>query len=361
MHNETKRIQGIVLPLVLIIGLLLSAGIFTFMRRSIVDGILVSNRDNNAAAMALARGGIQVGTAVAYRQRYRSQVLAMSNKDGGATLDDFWAHVGSSSLETQWGGKLVVELEDAGARLNINALVPYGLEQEGEEVSQELQASEESEEFLVEVLRKVILEMEPSDEREFTYDERELARNLIDYLDADDVAISGRNESDYYLSQTPPYMPPNGPIMSIDEIAMVEGFDARLANQLKPYLTVHPLLGDQGINANTAPSHVLALLYHGSSGDMSLANEGVVGDIMKVRESGRFVCSQTESDSEKCVPLSEVGLGDGGIFPPVALPQMTLVFKITSRAEVNQVVRTIEAVIDLTNRASPQLLSWRSN
>jgi len=360
MRNQTKRMQGIVLPLVLIIGLLLSAGIFTFVRRSIVDGILVSNRDNGAAAMALARGGIQVGTAVAYRQRYRSQLLAMSNRDSGATLDDFWAHVGASSLETQWGGKLVVELEDAGARLNINALVPHGLGLEGEEVSQELQANEESEEFLVEVLRKVISEMESSGEREFPYDERELARNLIDYVDADDVAISGRNENDYYLGQTPSYTPPNGPIMSIDEIAMVEGFDAQLANQLKPYLTVHPLLGDQGINVNTAPSYVLSLLYHGSSGDMRLAREDVVTNIMKVREGGRFVCSQTESDSEKCVSLSEVGLGDGGIFPPVTLPQVTLVFKITSRAEVNQVVRTIEAVIDLTNRESPQLLSWRS-
>ena len=79
MKNQEKRTQGIVLPLVLIIGLLLSAGIFTFLNRSIVDGILVSNRDNGAAAMALAKGGIQIGTAVAYRQRYRAQILAMSN------------------------------------------------------------------------------------------------------------------------------------------------------------------------------------------------------------------------------------------------------------------------------------------
>ena len=362
MKNENKRTQGIVLPLVLIIGLLLSAGIFTFLNRSIVDGILVSNRDNSAAAIALARGGIQIGTAVVYRQRYRAQVLVNSNRDAGSTLDDFWARVGYSSLETEWGGKLVVEVEDAGARLNINALVPQGVEtQSDEEASQESRASEESEEFLVEVLRKVIMEMEPSEEREFTYDERELARNLIDYLDADDIAINGRNEDDYYLSRNPPYSPANGPMMSIDEIAMVEGFDVDLANAMKPYFTVHPLLGEQGINVNTAPSHVLALLYFGSSGDMSLAREDVVGDILKVREAGRFVCSETESDTKKCVPLSEVGLAEGGIFPPVSLPQVSLVFKITARAEVNQVVRSIEAVIDLTNRETPQLLSWRSN
>lgn len=361
MHDNSKRTAGIVLPLVLIIGLLLSAGIFTFLNRSIVDGILVSNRDNEAAAMALARGGIQLGTAVVYRQRHRAQVLAMSSRDAGSTLDDFWARVGSSSLETDWGGKLVVEIEDTGARLNINALVPQGVAPQGEEVSQESQANQEAEEFLVEILRKVIGEMRPSTEREFTYDERELSRNLIDYIDADDIAINGRNEDDYYLSQIPPYSPANGPLMSIDELAMIEGFDVELTNALRPYLTVYPLLGDQGINVNTAPSHVLALLYFGSSGDMNLAKEDVVTDVMKVREAGRFVCTQTESDPKKCVPLSEVGLAEGGIYPPVTLPQTSLTFKITARAEVNQVTRIIEAVIDTTNRETPQLLSWRSN
>lgn len=361
MQDSTKRKAGIVLPLVLIIGLLLSAGIFTFLNRSIVDGILVSNRDNEAAAMALARGGIQLGTAVVYRQRHRAQVLSMSNRDAGSTLDDFWARVRFSSLETEWGGKLVIEVEDTGARLNINALVPHGTGTQGEEASQESQANQESEEFLIEVLRKVIAEMKPSEEREFTYDERELARNLIDYMDADDIAINGRNEDDYYLGQVPPYSPANGPMMSIDEIAMVEGFDVELTNALRPYLTVYPLLGDQGINVNTAPSHVLSLLYFGSSGDMNLAREELVSDVMKVRDADRFVCTETERDPKKCVSLSEVGLAEGGIYPPVDLPQVSLTFKITARAEVGQVARTIEAVIDTTNRETPQLLSWRSN
>ena len=95
--------------------------------------------------------------------------------------------------------------------------------------------------------------------------------------------------------------------------------------------------------------------------DLALAKEDVVIDIMKVRETGRFVCTQTEADPENCVSLSEVGLGEGAIFPPVTLPQTSVVFRVTSRGQVNQVIREIEAVIDLTNRESPQLLSWHSN
>ncbi|MAI77903.1 MAG: hypothetical protein CL917_03090 [Deltaproteobacteria bacterium] len=361
MKPTSKRLQGVVLPLVLIIGLLLSAGIFTFVRRSIVDGILVANRDNGAAAMALARGGVQIGTAVLYQQRYSSQIQAMEGRDPGATLDDFWAQIRHSNLTTEWGGSLVIEIEDAGARLNLNSLVPHAVPNEEGEVSAESQASEDTEEFLVELLRKIISEIPPNSGEELVYDERELARNLIDYLDADDVAINGRNENDYYLSQNPPHSQANGPILSMEEVAMIEGFDARLAEAMKPYITVYPLFGEEGINLNTAPSHVLSLIYHGSSGDMRLASEAMVGDIMQARETDRFVCSQTESDPDKCISLTEVGLGEGGIFPPVTLPQVSLVFKITSRGEVNQVAKTVEAVIDLTNRESPQLLSWKSN
>ncbi|MFP6640934.1 MAG: hypothetical protein VCC04_11880 [Myxococcota bacterium] len=359
-----RRRQGIILPLVLIMGLMLSAGIFTFVRRSVVDGILVTNRDDGAAAMALARGGIQIATAVLFQQRYGAQMLAMDGKDTGSTLDDFWAQIASSSLTTSWGGSLRIEIEDAGARLNLNALVPQGLlsEDEDEEVSLESQASEEAVEFLTEFLEKVISEVEPTDAEEVIYDPaRDLAENLIDYLDADDVAISGRHEDEYYESQDPPYTAANGPMLSVEEIAMVEGFDARLAEAIKPYVTVYPLLGEEGININTAPSHVLALVYFGSSGDMRLAKEDVVLDIMNLRANGQFVCTQTESDPEKCVSLSDVGLGEGAIFPPVNLPQTSVVFKVTSQAEVNQIVKKIETVIDLTDRESPQLLSWRSN
>ena len=344
--------RGIVLPMVLIVGLVLSASIFTFLRRSMVDSMLAQNREHLAAAEGLARGGVSIATAVVFHHRFSGLMGQLNNRHPGTSLSDLWAQVGVHSLQTAWGGRLEVTIEDAGSRLNLNALVPAG------KTVEESQPSEEAEEFLVQFFEKVIDESVGSLAGE-TYEPREMARNLLDYLDADDVGISGKPENAYYADQIPPYSPPNGPLLSVDEIALIEGFDARIAKRIKPYATVFPLLGEAGINVNTAPAHVLAIIQHGSSGDMRLADEDIVRSILDRRDQDRIVCTQTESDPERCITLSEVGLGTGSIFPPAELPQEAMVFRVTSVATVQSVVRQVDAVIDISDRENPQLLSWR--
>jgi hypothetical protein len=186
-----------------------------------------------------------------------------------------------------------------------------------------------------------------------------MARNLLDYIDTDDTAISGRKENDYYLGLTPQYLAPNRPLLSVEEIALIEGFDVQIAQAMKPYVTVHPLTGGPGINVNTAPAHVLALLYYGNSGDMRLADEDIVRRIMQARLDDRLICTRTELDPDRCIPLSEVGLGEGTIFPEVILPSEPTVFIVRADAKVSQARRSIEAVVDVTNPAEPRLLSWR--
>ncbi|MCS5634900.1 MAG: general secretion pathway protein GspK [Myxococcota bacterium] len=344
--------RGIVLPMVLIVGLLLSASIFSFLRRSMIDSMLARNREHAAAAEDLARGGISIATAVVFQDRFAKVMGLMRNQHPGASLNDLWARVGESPLLTSWGGSLRITIEDAGSKLNLNALVPVGKTEE------ESQPSEEAENFLVEFLEKVIGESKGEIDVA-GYNPRELARNLLDYMDSDDVGISGKRENDYYAEQVPSYRPSNGPLLSVEEIALVEGFDARIASRIAPYVTVYPLLGEAGINANTAPPHVLAILQHGSGGDMRLADVDIVRSILKIRQEGRIVCNETQSDSERCVSLSEVGLGTGSIFPPVELPQKATVFRVMAEATVEEVVRRIEAVIDISDREHPQLLSWR--
>lgn len=348
-----SRQQGIVLPLVLIIGVLLTAAIATFVRRSVVDKLVVGNRDDGAAAAALAEGGVQIATAVLFEERLQQQLAQHSGEPVGSSLQDLWARLSASPLETEWGGRLEIRIEDGGARLNLNALVPLS------ENELEAQASEEAQEFLIEFLDRVI-ENGPWPEGRPEPDTRELARNLLDYIDADATAIDGRTEDDYYLAQDPPYTAANRPLLSVDEIAMIEGFDAEWARLLRPYVTVYPLVGNAGINVNTAPPHVLGLLYHGSSGSMRLADADLVGDILKQRREGRLVCTATELAPDECIPMSEVGLGEGAIFPAVDLPAQPTVFTVVSEATVRDVVYSIEAVLDLTDGRNPRLLSWRA-
>ena len=338
--------------MVLIVGLLLSASIFSFLHRSTIDSMLARNRENAAAAEGLARGGIHIATAIIFQDRFAKIMGLMANEHPGATLGDLWAQVGDSASLTNWGGSLTITIEDAGSKLNLNALVPTGKSEE------ESQPSEEAENFLVEFFEKVL--QESRGEIDLAgYNPRDLARNLLDYMDPDDVGISGKREDDYYAEQFPAYKPSNGPLLSVEELALVEGFDARIASRIAPYVTVHPLLGESGINVNTAPPHVLAILQHGSGGDMRLADEDIVRSILKIRSEDRIVCSQTESDTERCVSLSEVGLGTGSIFPAAELPQKAMVFRVTAEATVEEVVRRVEAVIDISDRDQPQLLSWR--
>jgi general secretion pathway protein K len=346
--------RGVVLPLVLIIALLLSAAILTFVQRSIVDGMIVRNRDKAAAAEALARGGAQIAFAIAVHDRY-AKLMAQLGGSGqaGATLEDVWARAALSPLETEWGGRLVLRIEDAGARLNLNALVPIARE------GQEGQPSEEAEEFLVDFLDKILDEFEAQTEEDRLYDSREMARNLLDYIDSDDVAISGRNEDEYYRDQDPPYVAPNRPLLSVDEVALVEGFDAQIVDAMRPYVTVYPLLGQEGINLNTAPPHVLGLIYSGSSGDKRLADEDIVRQIMRKRSESYIICSSSDA-ADGCVTLSEVGLGEGSIFPESELPMKSRVFIATAEASIDDVTRTVEAVIDVSVKTEPRLLSWRT-
>jgi len=349
-----RRRQGIVLPLVLVIGVLLTAAIATFVRRSVVDKLAVMNRDGGAAAEALAEGGVQIAIAVLFEERLQEQLAEQNAEPVGSSLEDLWARLAYSPLTTEWGGRLEIRIEDSGARLNLNALVPI---EPGEE---QTQPSEEAQEFLTRFLERLIDRDDwPPDRPE--PDPRELARNLLDYMDPDDVAIDGRSEDDYYLAQDPPYTAANRPLLSVNEVAMVEGFDAEWADRIRPYVTVHPLVGEQGINLNTAPPHVLGLLYHGDSGDKRLADAELVGDILEQRREGRILCTQSERDPERCVGVTEViPLGEGSFFPPVELPTDATVFRVVSEATVGDVVHAVEAVVDLTDGRNPRLLSWRA-
>ena len=130
--------------------------------------------------------------------------------------------------------------------MNLNALVPVSLDETP------TQPSEEAEEFLIAFFERILDPGAfPSDA---TRDPRELARNLLDYIDADDVALGGRSEDDYYLNQAAPYTAANRPLLSVDEVAMIEGFDTEMAERLRPYFTVYPLLGETGVKRQYGPA-----------------------------------------------------------------------------------------------------------
>jgi general secretion pathway protein K len=322
------RRRGFVLVVVVFFVVLLFSVVAALLRRSTLDAAIVRNRDHAGRAEALARGGVRLAVVLLQQDR-------LDEARGGPPLDgpaDLWALASQLDVTTEDGGGLRVRVEDAGARIDLNSFAFV----EGEQKSVVLP-------YLSDLLQKVIDEM-PGRPEEKRYDAEELARNLIDYVDADDVGQRGDPEDAWYQEQDPPYRAANGPLPSLDELALVRGFDRDLVAALAPYVTVHPLSGGP-VNLNTAPTWVLAALHFGGTFQGRLPTEGDVRQVDKAR---------TE---EGACESGEPSLGGESFFPPLGCKSD--VFTIEATAEVGDVRRRIEAVVDRSDPAAPVFWAWR--
>jgi type II secretory pathway component PulK len=343
------RDGGVVLLVVLFFGLLLASSIVTFVKRSTVDAMISRNREAASRADALARGGIRLAGALLLEDRLREAAGASLPLD---TQLDPWAE--GLDLETPDGATLRVRIEDTGARLNLNAL--FAVDANGE-----LGAKETAEPFLIALLEKAIGEI-PRPPGEKSYDARELADNLIDFVDSDEVRVQGGEEDGWYQEQRPPARPPNRALLSVDELRLVEGFDAELVEALRPYVSVYPYAPGGcdreqigcGVNVNTAPPHVLGLLYYDDGVELRLAPEDVLRRILELRQKGETICPPSQSE-EACTPIGEIVTN--AIFPPPTFASQ--VFVVTAEARVGELRRTIEAVVDRSPGVELRLLSWR--
>ncbi len=386
-----RRERGIVLAIVLVMIFALITAVYAFQRRAIIDTTISHNRIDAAEADALAKGGLRIAEAlvavVRAKQLQGENAGAPPADDsspptlqlpgggtGGATaLDALWQGIGRVPIEFEGGRTLRIEIEDEGAKLNLNALVApedpgdqedaAPLDEEPEPDRDEgdgLSEDDEAVEYLAAVLEAVVDGMEGSAE-DRNYDTDRIARNILDFIDSDSTAIDGRSEDEYYRRQDPPYRAWNQPFVSVDQLGLVEDVDPALLEELRHYVTVHPIAGSAGINLNRAPPWVLKLVYSGTSGNRRLIDDKLAEDLIRLRNKGKLVCDDQGADP-RCVTRSEVGngdLGNGSIYPEASLPAQPTVFRVVAAAQVGDITRRFEAIYDTRPTPGPQLLSWR--
>lgn len=329
------RRRGFVLIVVVFFTVLLMSGIASFLRRSTLDAAIVRNRDYAARAEALARGGVRLGI-VLLQQDALDEERAQLPID---TPNDLWARASQLQIDTDDGGTLRLAIEDAASRIDVNA---------ARIVADNAESREAVLAWLRDFLAKVIEEM-PGRKEEKPWDPEELARNLMDYLDEDDVALRGDAEDAWYQQQDPPYRAANVPLLSLEDLALVKGFDRTLLAALRPYLTVYPFAGT-GVNPNTASTWVAAALHLGGPLDKRLASEDDVQQLVKAR--GELpICKE----SEQCGLWPAAGVTT---FPP-SEQYRSDVFTITATASYGDVRRSVEAVVDRKEPAKPVLYAWR--
>lgn len=258
----------------------------------------------------------------------QASLLAESGITGGIKLLKLsLANQRYSSLQDQWAqpqkladerGELLLSIEDESGKLNLNGFPPNG----------ELAGN-----FPAEVAARLLhtLELQAASD---------LVDALADWTDLNDYPHPGGAETIYYESLKPSYAAKNGPMDSIEELALVKGFAGEPMRRLLSLVTVYR---DQGmININTAPKKLIQALDDRITDEMA----------------------QRVLDERKDLPFrnpAELSRVPG--FDIIATSLLTKisvkgnVYRIRSEGRVQEVSRTIEAVVRIGTPL--QFLYWR--
>lgn len=166
-------------------------------------------------------------------EEWGRQLLVRDGKDNKIDhLDEDWA-TPLAGIEVE-GGMVAGSIEDLQGRFNLNNLV-----------RDKQQSAVDIERF-----RRLL--------RQLGLDE-ELVYPVVDWIDEnEDVTIPGGAEDFEYLGRDLPYRTPNSKMASVSELLLIKGFDRKIYDELKPYVTVLPEQTD--INVNTASAEVIMML-----------------------------------------------------------------------------------------------------
>jgi general secretion pathway protein K len=200
----------------------------SFMFRSQVEWRRMENLTRGAEAHWVLRAAQQWGASVLLDDALHSSV---------DYLGELWA-TRLPPVEAE-GYRVSGWMEDEEGRFNLNNLVLNG------------KANNQQLAIFMRLLR--ILHLPEN-----------LAFALADWIDADDVPLNPDSaESAYYASLPGPYRAANQPLINMNELLRVKGFDSNVLSALRPYVTALPTRTP--INVNTASPEVLAALVDGLS------------------------------------------------------------------------------------------------
>ena len=331
--RRDRREQGVVLLLVLVILVACISTVYAFTRTTTLEVLSSRHRGERTRAELLARSGTRVAE--------RALLDDLDLGDGLTRLleseRDDWALLTRAPIEVPGGGELRFWIVDAGARINVNGLIDaFG------------QARLPSRPFLETALERIIESM-PGRTEEKLYDADALAVGILDWLDSDDQTESfGDNEARFYGGTDPDAVPLDRPLFSIDELGRVPGMDRLLLGALKDYFTAYPMfpaVDRTGVNPNTAPAHVLGLVYHyqGNASEGRLFDRDDVFRILRFRDEERVFCR--DQSQEGCESFQEhMEMFGDQVFPPLRFASD--VFEIKVEASYGETRACISRVID---------------
>jgi general secretion pathway protein K len=238
-----KSERGVALLAVLLGIALMTLIVVDFAMTSGLGFVSAANQANELRATYLARSGINVGLGLLAADA-RAKAQAQTTASGGGpceTLNDAWAvPFPPMALE---GGTVSLSIIDEDRKLNLNSMIQNnGLNQIAIQKMQRL---------------FTILDVNV-----------DLVQAIIDWITPGGGVNGGA--MDYYMGLKPPYQPRFGPMPTIGDLQMVQGFNEAIFNRVAPFVTVMPTTL---VNANTAPPQVLAALEPELMEDQKIVEE----------------------------------------------------------------------------------------
>ncbi|MCA9074547.1 MAG: general secretion pathway protein GspK [Planctomycetaceae bacterium] len=208
LHAPAQR-QGAALVVVLVVIVLLSLSAYTFTELMLAEVEATERYGRGALSQAFADSGVELAAAWLFEvpeeephDLYHNPELFQSVLLQDSTVERGRGRVSLvAPVESDLSGKQIrFGLIDESARLNPNALIGFGLDEE--------------------LTREMLMYLPDMTE--------EIADAILDWVDADDDPRTYGAESDVYLTFSPPYEAKNGPLESVDELLLVAGVTPEL-------------------------------------------------------------------------------------------------------------------------------------
>ncbi|HEX5125673.1 MAG TPA: type II secretion system minor pseudopilin GspK [Rhodocyclaceae bacterium] len=228
MHNSRSNRGGAIIMAMLTVALV--AGIATAIVADYGNAVShLSGRHDQAQARWLARGAVDWARNVLEADYIRAGANKVDH------LGEDWAiKVPPTPIEE---GEVSGELEEQSGRFNLNSLVGSDGKVNAPQVR---------------IFLRLLAALGYSSQQS-----KAIAAPIIDWIDSDDVPTgSAGAESGWYRSESKGSLPPQAPMLDLNELINVRGFDAALIERLRPHVTVLPF-DETRINVNTASAEVL--------------------------------------------------------------------------------------------------------
>ncbi len=313
----TKRQRGVALLIALVLMALVTIIIYDVW----FSGAMEQRR--TFAVLSLEQG-LQYGVgAESLIAKILQNDLADNTQD---TFGDVWAqHFPPYELD---GGEILGSVEDMQGRFNLNNLADPATGSVNQEAVDQFSR----------LLQLVGLETK-------------WAGLAADWVDADlNPGFPDGAEDSVYMTQTPPYLPPNGPITSTSELLALPGFGIERYRRIEPFVAALPI--GTAVNLCTAPGEVIDSFGTGFR-QFSL-------DPVPFANARASKCFPTKADFQAALPRADKARLEAKNWSDIS--ESSHYFRMTAIATIGTAQFTLYSLLYRDSaQVRPILRSWGSN